>query len=321
MKIPLSFLQAYNESCLAYQRLQADVEPRLTEVAKKYNGSYSQRIKSPESLIIKAEKTGLENPFLLIDDLFACTITVANSGDIQNVITDVDPFFILVERRQRSLKPNQFDYNDVNLTLRVNPDRHRKDEIIVDLIFELQVKTLLQLAWSQASHDIIYKARKKTWGLTRVASQLRALLEMADSVLANLENAANLLQEGHDYQQYEELNSIVDMIERYWDERDQPQNLYRAAQVVDIYIKRARVNLDYMETLIRKNDYLPYITAKSITPTQTIFILLFLDQGGNFINRFDKKKILLTDEMFDLCPELARIRKDRRARMEPIKTK
>ncbi len=321
MKIPSSFLQAYNESCLAFQRLQAYVEPRLTEVAIKYNGSYIQRIKSPESLLIKAEKTGLENPFSLIDDLFACTITVANLGDIKHVISDVELSFILVECRQRSLKPNQFDYNDINLTLRANPDHNRKDEIIFNLIFELQIKTLLQLAWSQASHDVIYKARKKTWGLTRVASQLRALLEMADTVLANLENAANLLQEEHGYQQYEELNSIVDMIERYWDERDQPQNLYRAAQVVDLYIKRGRVNLDYLETLLQENDYLPYIAAKSITPTQTVFILLFLDQGDDFISRFDKNKILLTNEMFDLCPELARIRKDCRARMEPIKTK
>ena len=384
MKIPPSFRQAYIGIRPVLERLEAVVKPRTEEIALRYNGTYSGRIKKPENILIKAEKEGHEYPFRQMDDLFACTITVPNSQVIEDVRRDVEATFKLVEVRQRAVKPEVFAYNDLNLSLKVIPEFWNRGEAYLDLVFELQIKTLLQQAWSQAGHDVIYKARKKTWGLTRITSQLRALLEMADSLLANLDSAANILQGTIEYPKYSKRNQIIDILENTWDDPRLPGNLDRAALVIEEYLRLAGLTSDeflfsaelnlqsdleegclsndfrlefqnhnislsndvtimpkeegsrwwindiemertyivkrvgeilnvYSDDLVEllcREDYRQYVEARSLTPTQAVFIILFQEKWGDMKPRLRKRKVLITSEMLDLCPSLAKIPQD-----------
>ena len=258
-------------------------------------------------MLIKAEKEGYQNPFARMDDLFACMITVPNPPAIENVREDVESTFQIVEARQRDVKPEEFPYTDLNLYLKVIPEFHNRDEAYLDVIFELQIKTLLQQAWSQAGHDVIYKGSKRSWGLARIASQLRALLEMADSVLANLEGAADTLQGAIEYPEYSETNRLVDVLEGTWDIPRLPTHLYRAAQVIRAYLDLAGLTVDDLVEFLDRNEYLPYIKARSIAPTQAILIILFLEKWGDVGPRLKNRKLLVTSEMLDLCPQLSRI--------------
>jgi len=314
MKIPPSFKQSYMDIRPVLERLEAVVKPRAEEIALRYNGAYSGRIKEPESILIKAEKEGYEHPFLQMDDLFACTITVPNSQAIEEACRDVEAAFQLVKVRQRAIEPEEFAYNDLNLSLKVIPGFWNRGEAYLDLVFELQIKTLLQQAWSQAGHDVIYKTRKKTWGLTRVTSQLRALLEMADSVLANLDGAANVLQGTIEYPKYSKMNQLVGILEDTWDGQRLPANLYRAAQVIRIYLELAGLAFDDLAELLRREEYHQYIKARSLTPTQAVFIILFQEKWGDMMPRLKKRKrkVLVTSEMLDLYPGLSKIPHDYR---------
>jgi len=312
MKIPSSFRQVYMDIQSVLERLEAVVKPRAEEIALRYNGDYSGRIKEPESILIKAEKEGYEYPFLQMDDLFACAITVPNSQVIEDARKDVEATFQLVEVRQRAVKPEEFAYNDLNLSLKVIPEFWNRGEAYLDLVFEFQIKTLLQKAWSQAGHDVIYKAKKKTWGLTRITSQLRALLEMADSVLANLDGAANVLQGTIEYPKYSTMNQLVSILEGTWDDQRLPANLYRAAQVIRTYLELAGLAFDDLMELLHREEYRQYIEARSLTPTQTIFIILFQEKWGDMKPRLKKRRVLVTSEMLDLCPDLSKIPHDYR---------
>ena len=309
MKIPPSFKQAYMDIRPGLDRLEAVVKPRAEEIALRCNGAYTGRIKEPESILIKAEKEGYEHPFLQMDDLFACTITVPNSQAIEEARRDVEATFQLVEVRQRAVEPEEFAYNDLNLSLKVIPEFWNRGEAYLDLVFELQIKTLLQQAWSQAGHDVIYKTRKKTWGLTRITSQLRALLEMADSVLANLDGAAKALQGTIEYPKYSKRNNIIDILEGAWDDPRLPGNLDRAALVIETYLVLAGLASDDLAELLCREEYHQYIKARSLTPTQTVFIILFQEKWGDMKPRLEKRKhkVLVTSEMLDLCPSLAKI--------------
>jgi len=310
MKIPPSLDQAYMDVRPVLERLEAAVKPRAEEIAKRYNGVYTGRIKEPESILVKAEKEGYKHPFLQMDDLFACTITVPNSQAIEDVRRDVEAIFQLVEVRQRAGEPEKFAYNDLNLSLKAIPEFSNRGEAYLDLVFELQIKTLLQQAWSQASHDVIYKAGKKTWGLTRITSQLRALLEMADSLLANLDSAANILQGTIEYPKYSKRNRIVDILENTWDDPRLPGNLDRAALVIETYLRLAGLASDDLVELLRREEYCQYVKARSLTPTQAVFIILFQEKWGDMKPRLKKRKVLVTSEMLDLCPGLAKIPRD-----------
>lgn len=318
MKIPPSFEQAYNEILPTLEQLEGVVRPRVQEIAQKYNANYTGRIKSEESILIKAEKEGVEFPFSQINDLFACTIAVPNSLVIEQVCSDIEATFELVEIRQRSVKPEEFAYNDLNLSLKIKPDFYNSGKRYLDIIFELQIKTLLQHAWAQANHDVIYKARKRSWGLARIASQLRALLEMADSALANLEKTADILQGSIDYPQYEDMNRLATVLEKTWDSRRLPSDLLRAAQVIDKYLKLANLSIEDLTSLLDKDEYIKYTQANSLPPTHTIFIILYLEKWGDMRPRLKSQKLLITREMLDLCPSLARIPQNCRMQLDPI---
>jgi ppGpp synthetase/RelA/SpoT-type nucleotidyltranferase len=312
MKIPPSFNQAYMDVRPVLERLEAVVKPRAEEIAKRYNGVYTGRIKEPESILIKSLKEGYDLLFLNMYVLFACTITVPNPQAIEDVRRDVEATFQLVEVRQRAVKPEEFAYNDLNLSLKVIPEFWNRGEAYLDLVFELQIKTLLQQAWSQAGHDVIYKAGKKTWGLTRITSQLRALLEMADSLLANLDSAASILQGTIEYPKYSKRNQIIDILEGAWDDPRLPGNLDRAALVIENYLGLAGLASGDLVELLRREEYRRYVEARSLTPTQAVFIILFQEKWGDMKPRLKKRKVLITSEMLDLCPNLAKIPRDYR---------
>lgn len=307
MKIPSSFEIAYKRVYPNLERLELLVEPRVREIAESYNSAYSARIKSPESVLIKAEKERFKRPFIEMDDLFACTITVPNSLLMKDVLRDVRKNFEVVEERRRKLKPIEFDFDDLILSLKIRDNFSIKDTALLDLAFELQIKTLLQQAWSQAGHDVIYKAKRKTWGLSRIASQVRALLEMADTILANLESAADILQDSVEHLPYNKTNQIVDILDSTWDIEKLPANLYRAAQIVAEYLRLAGLEASKLNILLQEDKYQPFVTARSITPTQVIFIILFEEKRGDILGRLKKDQVLITAEMYDLCPNLKRI--------------
>jgi ppGpp synthetase/RelA/SpoT-type nucleotidyltranferase len=318
MKIPGTLTNYYEEIHPVLERMREFVKPRILEVSNKYNASYIDRIKSIESILVKAEKEGLEFPLSQINDLFGCAVIVPNSKHISIVSSEIESLFVVVQKRQRALKPIEFDYNDLNLTLKISSRDVREDDPIRERLFEVQIKTLLQEAWSKAGHDIIYKAKKKTWGITRVASQLRALLEMADAVLANLEVSATVLQEQKEYEQFAKVNQVIDFFESYWPKENQPPHAYRTAQIVEDYLGYAQLTLSDFETLLQSDKYTAYLQARTLTPTQAIFIILYLEKGGQFVNRFGNRKVLITDEMIDLCPELRRVALNKRMNFETV---
>jgi hypothetical protein len=52
------------------------------------------------------------------------------------------------------------------------------------VVFEFQIKTYLQHAWSIATHDLIYKTDEVNWGTSRIAYQVKATLENVELSIA-----------------------------------------------------------------------------------------------------------------------------------------
>jgi hypothetical protein len=156
----------------------------------------------------------------------------------------------------------------------------RPDKSVLASKFELQVKTFLQSAWSQAGHDIIYKPDRISWGVERIAGEIRALLELADNVLAQIEGTAQLLhaQSEQEYIGYKtDTKQIISIMEQYWKPPDLPVNRRRMAEIVSKCRDMAGITTEKLGELIAEAKVTgdQVFDLLTLTPTQKVFVIVF----------------------------------------------
>jgi len=316
MIIPDSFKRAYEKHSNILQKVQNEADGILREISHKFVGvGYSSRLKAIESVFIKTVASDFENPFIEMDDFFACTLVVPTLTIIPQIREEVQESFTIVGSNadKKQLDPYQFMYNDLHLYLSLQDSPLRYDKTTLNLKFELQIKTLLQHAWSQAGHDIIYKPRKIDWGSERIGGQLRALLELADSVLAQIEATAQLLQSDSEdmLSKYKsDTRAIISIMEKYWTDSQLPRERRRLAQIIQKYLDIAGIRPAELEGILEnaKQSDSEIFKFVSLPPFQQVFILLFYQYKQKFINKLnsDKYHILITEEMVDIVPDLGK---------------
>lgn len=155
----------------------------------------SVRAKAIGSFLRKAAKTEAgvpkyTDPLHQIQDQIGARITTFYLSDLPLVKQLVERYFGPIESRRASPEsPREFDYEGHHYILFIPEDvvDPRVDTNMNPRFFELQIKTLFQHAWSQASHDLAYKpetpvtrdqlrlvafAAAQAWGADKIFSQL-----------------------------------------------------------------------------------------------------------------------------------------------------
>ena len=160
----------------------------------------SARAKNPERFLGKALKRRgdgalkYDHPFEQIQDLVGARVIVFYKQDVDAVSDAVDRYFRRIEGK--NLVPdavNQFGYVGRHFILAIPEDLidDGADRLKTPQFFELQVKTLFQHAWSEAEHDLNYKASEplstlqqrqiaftaaQAWGADQIFEQLHSEL-------------------------------------------------------------------------------------------------------------------------------------------------
>lgn len=127
----------------------------------------SARAKSPDSYINKSLKKQpdgelkYENPLDQIQDQVGARVVVLYSDDVEVVSRKVTSTLTKIEEKR--LVPEseyEFGYFGKHFVFFLPEDVKNDDWSDEDIptFFELQIKTLYQHAWSEASHDLAYKA-------------------------------------------------------------------------------------------------------------------------------------------------------------------
>lgn len=146
------------------------------------------RLKEDDSLI---EKVFYRNPgkygdpWTEIEDFVGTRFVVLLERDIatvQKVIEGIDGITSYVSRNNKELErahPNSFDYASTHLICRPNMDFKYDDvEIPKGTPCEVQIRTLLQHAWSEVSHSTLYKPTfAASDKMKRSAAKSSALIE------------------------------------------------------------------------------------------------------------------------------------------------
>jgi putative GTP pyrophosphokinase len=158
------------------------------------------RAKSPKSFLAKAlkrenGKLEYKDPLGEIQDQLGARIIVFYTSDVKPTSQRVTRYFRHIEMLNKEPKSkSEFGYFGKHFILAVPDDAIPKKVRLENApkVFELQVRTLYQHAWSEAEHDIGYKPGRKltkiekrnfaftaaqSWGADRIFQELHKTLK------------------------------------------------------------------------------------------------------------------------------------------------
>lgn len=207
MKVEKSIRDHYILLRDTYELIAGDVDGLLKEACEKNGWSYTSRIKEVQSYALKLA-TGRE-----VDDFFGCSIVVSTLADVPAAVELVESCLVVIDRRPKETinhRPTEFQFDSLRLYCRLMDSV--KKTLKHDRKFEVQVKTLLEQAWSRATHDFSYKGDDISWAKERIAAQLKAMLdnvELSISQISSLSLSPNLDRRHRDYEARAKILSFL----------------------------------------------------------------------------------------------------------------
>ena len=254
MKVPFSVRSFFEHHQKSYQLLQGHVNRRMESIRE--NGwHYLGRLKELESFAQKLE-TGRFAPTECLNDLFACTIVVERADRIKDAEKRIREKFLVRERKPDTpdATPHRascfdFDYVRLNASLRLEDSLPPTG--LEELVFEVQVKTFLQHAWSIATHDLIYKSDTLDWESARVAYQVKAMLEHAEASISAVKAISLANQPARSDDNTRGHQEVLVWLQQTWPADTLPRDTVRLADCIrslmktlDIELKDLRMWLD-----------------------------------------------------------------------------
>jgi putative GTP pyrophosphokinase len=154
----------------------------------------SYRIKGQQSFLDKAlyRKQGYQDPLNEIDDKVATRVVLLKSSEIQLVAALICQFGNWESKITKDIhqliadQPKIFDYQSMHIVVYPKPGV-LTFEHSYRYGCEIQIRTLLQHAFAEVSHDSIYKGPYQyDAGITRHLSKSMALMESTDDYFLNI---------------------------------------------------------------------------------------------------------------------------------------
>jgi len=157
--------------------------------------SITNREKGPEELREKIIREGGAPDVLFngINDLAGVRIIAYFPSDVDNIVPLIEKEFNIDSKhsmdKRLSSDPSIFGYASVHFVVEFRPEMINLPEYALfdKMKCEIQVRTILQHAWAEIEHDIVYKSPGKIpFRVRRRFACLAGLLEIADREFESL---------------------------------------------------------------------------------------------------------------------------------------
>jgi len=286
MKVVNSLAQIYKQQAQINKKLRTQVD-KLIIAVKEDKWHYVSRIKEDESFALKIETSRVEDPTKL-EDFFACTIVVENTNAVKIAKRLIRKHFKIEYLRPKkddftSKDSYSFVFDDLRLYVKLRSTAARPKGPINDVIFEIQIKTFLQHAWSIATHDLVYKSDSISWTKQRVAYQVKAMLENAEVSIEKANKLKKLPGLPTSNYKVQFQNEIKEFILKHFVNSILPNDLVTLINNIE-YISKKIFHMDLNEI----EDCLIADTAKG-RGTNTLNLSPFLIVLQSIINEKPKK--------------------------------
>ncbi len=150
------------------------------------------RIKEFDSLYNKyltLKRKGLVSSPLEVQDILGIRVVCLFVKDLDNLEQVLSPTFKILsqETKGSKLKDNEFGYESDHYILAYNAVNGPRYELLKNITFELQVRTILMDAWACVSHNLDYKSAASIPShLKRVFFGLSGMFVVADKTFQDL---------------------------------------------------------------------------------------------------------------------------------------
>jgi ppGpp synthetase/RelA/SpoT-type nucleotidyltranferase len=234
--------RVYSDERPIYDRLVAVVVEKL-KTAIAVAGIVAEvkgRSKEPQSFATKAIMKGYSNPLEQIGDMAGVRVMVIYADEVARVETIVREqlHVIRCESKIDALAYNEFGYLGLHCDARLEDDDEAlaADSEMAGRRVEVQIRTMVQSAWAEVSHEQLYKPPADVPDeLKREIHRLVALVELFDGEVTRFRERANSTP---GYREALALAPLqTELLERF-DVRARPDrqlSLAMAAAVVPLY--------------------------------------------------------------------------------------
>ncbi|MBF8648765.1 hypothetical protein [Pseudomonas pudica] len=254
MKIVKVVRDLYFEIRPNYEKLSEEVSSNLKRICENHNWFYISRIKEIESFALKIETGRVENPGAM-EDFFACTLVVPTLSDIDKaenlVLEHYDSAYRRPKDDSHTSKPaSSFAFDDLRLYVKRRSLASGRQPELDGMIFEVQIKTVLQHAWSVATHDLIYKSDTVNWPLERIAFQVKAMLEHAEIAIAEADRLSNSSAVAKRDKRAIEILALIESINKIWGKDKVPADVKRLAENIHSVLCTCNIAVDDFPNII-----------------------------------------------------------------------
>lgn len=292
MKIVNSIREIYDERLFVYKSLKTEVDSFFFS-NKKDRWHYESRVKELVSFALKAETSRVEI-ISELEDFFGACLVVENNSSIEEAFKIIKSRFEIAYQRpeiqgKTHKDPSSFIFDDLRLYLRIpqNPDRPSKG--IENVVFELQLKTFLQHAWSIATHDLIYKGDESSWASSRIAYQVKAMLEHAELSISESDALSKSSLVSKTNKNTTKSRLIISYLRNWWEEDQLPNDLIRLSENVIGLMNIFHLDVATLKEISQKSKYIGNKPKTNISPFNAI-ALTIIDHFNDISKRLKKKK-------------------------------
>src|SRR2546425_1275523 len=179
MIIPVILNQRYTKYRKTIDVMSEKVRETLLNYCDQKGYAFMSRIKTIESLAEKIE-TGRIEKWSELDDIFACSIiipTLSQEDEVADFCKSTFHSIRMIKRGQTLKAPEVFRFDSPRIYVQLSQPNGLEiieHPNIYDVIFEIQIRTAFEHAWSVTTHALAYKAPDIDWRRLHLAAQIKA---------------------------------------------------------------------------------------------------------------------------------------------------
>lgn len=243
-----------------YEKLLKKNEKLLNLLTKKFesiligsgcNAQVKGRIKSFDALyrklLTRCQNGPIEKPFEVITDIIGMRIVVPFLEDLESVEKMIKTHFQVFETeyKSRELSIREFGYDSIHMQIKLPDDIVSKIKNSENMKIEIQLRTILQDAWAEVEHELIYKT-----SIDKVEDTIRRKMI---AVNATLSLGDTIFQEIRDYQR-----------KRYRDIQERHKKLMDKVSTIPEKMEKLKTTMDIISQE-KPNEYIRE-TPRKIQP-------------------------------------------------------
>ncbi len=171
--------------------------------------TYKARIKSFSSyyrklIRQKSEEAALSDSLVCLTDMIGIRVICTFLEDISVVLEQLKEIFDIreIERKGADLNFKEFGYESIHVLIAIPEacvpvDIDDNLPLPNDLVCEIQIRTILQDAWAEVEHELIYKSEFTPFDmpLRRKLASMNASLNLADIIFQEIRDYQKKLQD------------------------------------------------------------------------------------------------------------------------------